>query len=154
MVQRIETKTIDGSKKRENAVIRMIRLHPDIHHNELKRLVVPRYMATKTYEHIIKNFIERKLINVENVKNRKHYSVSRGFPEYPVKVHLGELSQLVDEMRDRLKDLKGRYPRFSKGKKEQLALDLSHVYYDTRVQVVRVFEMLGKEPILGKYDNL
>ncbi len=154
MVQRTETKTIDGSKQRENAVIRMIRSHPDIHHNELKRLVVPRYMATKTYEHIIKNFIERKIINVENIKNRKHYSVSRGFPEYPVKVHLGELSHLVDEMRDRLKELKGKYPRFPKNKKEQLALDLSHVYYDTRIQVVKVFEMLGKEPTLGEYDNL
>jgi hypothetical protein len=154
MVVQIEAKTIDGSKKRESIIIRMIRSHPDIHHNELKRLVVPKYMATKTYEHIIKDFVERKMINVENIKNRKHYSVSSGFPEYPVKVHLGELSHLVDEMRDRLKELKSKYPRFSKQKKEQLALDLSHLYYNTRIQVVRVFELLGKEPLLGKYDNL
>ena len=154
MTGRIETKTIDGTKQRENAIIRTIRSHPDIHHNRLKRLVVPRYMATKTYEHIIKDFVERQIINVENIKNRKHYSVSLGFPDHPVKVHLGELSQLVEEMRDRLKELKGRYPRLSKNRKEELALDLSHMYYDTRIQVVRVFELLGKKPILGKYDSL
>ncbi len=150
----MEAKTIDGSKKRESILIRTIRSHPDIHHNELKRLVVPRYMATKTYEHVVKDLIERKMINVENIKNRKHYSVSHDFPEYPVKVHLGELTQLVDEMRDRLKELKGKYPRFPKKKKEQLALDLNHIYYDTRIQVVRVFELLGKEPLLGDYDTL
>lgn len=153
-MKQLGTKRIDGSKKRERAIFRIIRSHPDIHHNRLKRMVVPRYMATKTYEHIIKDFIERKMINVENVKNRKSYSVPAGFPDHPVKVQLGELSQLVDEMRDKLKILKGRYPRFSKKKKEQLTLELAHLYYDTRVQVVRAFELLGKEPILGDYDTL
>ena len=152
----MEAKTIDGSKQRENIVIRMIRLHPEIHHNKLKRLVVSRYMATKTYERIIKDFIERKLIKVEKIKNRKHYSVSPGFPEYPVKVHLRELSQLVDEMSKKLKELNRKYPRFSKGKKEQLALDLSLMFYDTRIQVMKTFEMLGKEKpvMLGEYDSL
>jgi hypothetical protein len=71
-------------------------------------------------------------------------------------VHLGELSQLVDEMRTRLKELKGKYPRFTKRKKEQLALDLSLMYYDTRIQVIKIFEMLGrKQPVLlGEYDSL
>ncbi|MGI0068912.1 MAG: hypothetical protein ACREAN_01505, partial [Nitrosopumilaceae archaeon] len=107
MIEQTETKLIDGSKKRESEIIRKIRSHPDIHHNELKRLVVPDYMATKTFERIIKDFIERKMINVERIKNRKHYSLKLGFPESAVKVHLSELSQLVDEMRDRLKELKG-----------------------------------------------
>ncbi|MGI0070416.1 MAG: hypothetical protein ACREAN_09220 [Nitrosopumilaceae archaeon] len=154
MIEQKELKLIDGSKQREGTIIRKIRSHPDIHHNKLKRLVVPSHMATKTFEHIIRDLIERKMINVERIKNRKHYSLKLGFPDHSVKVHLSELSQLVDEMKDRLKELKGRYPRFSKGKKEQLAIDLSHMYYDTRVQVVRVFELLGKEPILGEYDYL
>ncbi|MGI0046560.1 MAG: hypothetical protein ACREBB_05155, partial [Nitrosotalea sp.] len=151
---RPETKTIDGSRKRENVIIRTIRSHPDIHHNGLKRLIVPRHMATKTFEHIIKDFIERKMINVQSIKNRKHYSIPLGFPDHPVKVHLSDLSQLVDEMRARLKELKGKYSRFPKNKKEQLALDLSHMYYDTRLQVIKIFELLGKERpvILGEYD--
>ncbi len=111
-------------------------------------------MATKTFEHIIKDFIERKMINVQSIKNRKHYSIPLGFPDHPVKVHLSDLSQLVDEMRARLKELKGKYSRFPKNKKEQLALDLSHMYYDTRLQVIKIFELLGKERpvILGEYD--
>lgn len=148
--------TIDGSKKRERAVVRVIRLHPDIHHNELKRLIVPRYMAIKTFENIIKDLVERRIVNVTSVKNRKHYSVPLGFPDNSVKVQLGELIHLVDEMRARLAELKGKYPRLTRKKKEQVALDLSHTYYDTRVQVVKVFEMLGKDrpALLGDYDSL
>ncbi|MGI0102571.1 MAG: hypothetical protein ACREA7_08260 [Nitrosotalea sp.] len=156
MTERPETKTIDGSRKRERVIIRTIRSHPDIHHNRLKRLVVPSHMATKTFERIIKDFVERKIINVQDIKNRKHYSVPLGFPDSSVKVHLSELLHLVDEMRDRLRELKGKYPRFPKNKKEQMALELSRTYYDTRLQVIKVFELLGKKrPVtLGEYDSL
>ena len=85
-------------------------------------------MATKTYENIIRDFIERKIVSVESVKNRKHYSVPLGFPDHPVKVHLSNLLQLVDEMATRLEELKRKYPRYSKKSKERLALDLTHVY--------------------------
>ena len=156
MVEQAEAKTINGSKKRESIIIRMIRLHEGIHHNGLKKLVVPKYMATKTFERIIKDFIARKIINVQSKKNRKHYSVPLGFPDRPVSVHLSELSQLVDGMRDRLKELKSRYPRFSKKKKEQLALDLAHMYYDIRIQVIKTYEIMGKKipVVLGEYDTL
>ena len=156
MREREEAKTIDGTRQREDIIIKMIRSHPEIHHNGLKRLVVPRYMATKTYENIIRDFIERKIISVTSVKNRKHYSVSLGFPDRPVKVHLSNLSQLVDEMTARLGELKRKYPRYSKKSKEQLALDLTHVYYDTRLQVIKIFELLGREKptVLGEYDFL
>lgn len=156
MTVRPETRSIDGSKKRERAIIRTIHSHPDIHHNELKRLIVPRYMAIKTFERIIRDLIGRKIINVTSIKNRKQYSVSLGFPDSSVKVHLSELIRLVDEMRERLVEMKGKYSRLPKNKKEQIALDLSHTYYDTRLQVIKVFEMLGKDRpmILGEYDSL
>lgn len=156
MTVRIKARAVDGSKKRERAVIRAILSHQDIHHNGLKRRVVPRYMAIKTFERIIRDLIERKVVNVTLVKNRKHYSVVLGFPDSSVKIHLGELIQLVDEMRSRLVELKGKYPRLPKKKKEQTALGLSHMYYDTRLQVVGIFDMLGrKKPVsLGEYDIL
>ena len=156
MRERTDARTIDGTRQRENIIIKTIRSHPEIHHNRLKRLVVPRYMATKTYENIIRDFIERKIVSVESVKNRKHYSVPLGFPDHPVKVHLSNLLQLVDEMATRLEELKRKYPRYSKKSKERLALDLTHVYYDTRLQVIKIFELLGKERpvVLGEYNTL
>ena len=113
-------------------------------------------MAIKTFERIIRDLIGRKIVNVTSVKNRKHYSVTLGFPDISVKVQIGELIHLVGEMRERLVEMKGKYPRLPKNKKEQIAIDLSHTYYDTRLQVIKIFEMLGKDrpAILGEYDSL
>ncbi len=113
-------------------------------------------MAIKTFERIIRDLIERKIVNVTSVKNRKQYDVPLGFQDVSVKVQLGELLHLVDEMRERLVEMKSKYPRLPKNRKEQIALDLSHMYYDTRLQVIKIFEMLGKDrpAVLGEYDSL
>ncbi len=147
-------KVIDGSKQRERIIVRQIQLHPSINHNGLKRLVVPKYMAVKTFDHTMKNLVERRVINLEKIGNQHHYTVALGYPDDTVKTNLENLSKLLDEMKKELKELKERYPKFSKDKKTQLVLDLSNIYWETRVQVVKIFELLGKAPLLGEYDAL
>ncbi len=150
-----DTKTANTSKERESVIVKEIKSHPEIHHNGLKRLVVPLHMATITFDRTIKDLIGRKVINVESVGNQKHYTVTLRFPDNAVKKNISDLSQLLDEMQHRLNELKRMYPKFSKKKKEEIALDLSHVYFDTRLQVVKLYKMLGKgPPLLGDYDSL
>lgn len=155
MDSKLDTKTVNASKERESAIIKEIQSHPETHHNGLKRLVVPQHMATKTFDRTIKDLIERKVIDVESVGNQKHYTITLRFPDNAVKKNISEISQLLDEMQRRLNELKRTYQKFSKKKKEEIALDLSHVYFDTRLQIVKIFDMLGKDPpLLGEYDAL
>lgn len=149
-----DTKTVNASKERESAIIKELKSHPEIHHNGLKRLVVPHHMATKTFDRTIRDLIERKVIYVESIGNQKHYTVTLRFPDNAVKKNISDLCHLLDDMQSRLNELKRTYQKFSKKKKEEIALDLSHVYFDTRLQVVKIFELLGKESLLGEYDAL
>ncbi len=147
-------KVIDGSKQRERIIVKQIQLHSGINHNGLKRLVVPKFMAVKTFDHTMKNLVGRRVINLEKIGNQYHYAIPLGYPDDSVKTNLENLSHLLDEMKKELKELKERYPKFSKDKKTQLVLDLSNIYWETRVQVVKIFELLGKTPLFGEYDAL
>ncbi|TSA18096.1 MAG: hypothetical protein D4R72_02825 [Nitrosopumilales archaeon] len=154
MTYQQNAKAIKGSKEREMAIVKEIQLHPNIHQNALKRLVVPKHMAGKTFERTKKELVERRAIYLKKVGNQYHYTVALGDPDSSVKVNLDSFFGLLKDMTKELKEMEEKYPKFSKNKKVQLFLDVSKIYSEIRIQMFKILEISGKPRQLGEYDFL
>jgi len=66
----------DISFERERAVLDVIRNNPDLHHNGLIKLIVPKYMAKTTFEKTKNRLLEKNVLEVIQKGNRKFYCIT------------------------------------------------------------------------------
>jgi len=66
----------DISFERERAVLDAIRKNPDLHHNGLIKLIVPKYMAKTTFEKTKNRLLEKNVLSVIQKGNRKFYCIT------------------------------------------------------------------------------
>ena len=93
----------------EFEVLETIQKNPDIHHNALLRLVVPKFMAKKTAEKSIKSLSQRGMIYIHKVGRQTQYAFNEGKDQ--INPEDLKKSALIWRMFDELdvKQLKQRY---------------------------------------------
>jgi hypothetical protein len=67
------------SFERERAVLDAIQKNPDLHHNGLIKLIVPKYMAKTTFEKTKNHLLEKNVLEVIQKGNRKFYCISDNY---------------------------------------------------------------------------
>jgi len=76
-MSRFEANSI--SFERERAVLDAIRKNPDLHHNGLIKLIVPKYMAKTTFEKTKNHLLEKNVLEVIQKGNRKFYCITENY---------------------------------------------------------------------------
>ncbi len=67
------------SFERERAVLAAIRKNPDLAHNGLIKLIVPKYMAKTTFEKTKNRLLEKNVLAVIQKGNRKFYCITENY---------------------------------------------------------------------------
>ena len=65
--------------ERERIIFENIKDNPELHHNALLKLVVPRFMAKTTFEKTRDSLIEKEIIYVESKGNMKFYHITENY---------------------------------------------------------------------------
>jgi len=133
----------------EFEILETIQKNPDIHHNALLKLVVPKFMAKKTAEKAIKSLSERGMIYIHKVGRQTQYSFNEGKdqinPEDLKKSIL--IWSLVDA--SEVKQLKQRYSELSTMQKTaeslfQIQLALQNI---SKLTFLEALENPNEEPL-------
>lgn len=59
--------------ERESILLEFIKKYPDVHHNSLLNMIVPKYMAKATFEKTRDSLLKKELISVKKQGNMKIY---------------------------------------------------------------------------------
>ena len=65
--------------ERERIIFENIKDNPDLHHNALLKLVVPKFMAKTTFEKTRNSLIEKEIIYVQSKGNMKFYHITENY---------------------------------------------------------------------------
>ena len=65
--------------ERERIILEIIQENPELHHNALLKLVVPKYMAKTTFEKTRNSLIEKEIIYVHSKSNMKFYHLTENY---------------------------------------------------------------------------
>ena len=72
--------------EREMVVLEEIQKNPNIHHNGLIKLLVPKYMAKSTFEKTKNKLIEKNVLSVRLDGNKKFYSIVEDYQKKPLQL--------------------------------------------------------------------
>ena len=67
--------------ERERVVFETIKDNPDLHHNALIKLIVPKFMAKTTFEKTRDSLLDKEIISVTKKGNMKFYSTVGNYEE-------------------------------------------------------------------------
>lgn len=65
--------------ERERIVLECIKNHPNIHHNALMKVIVPKYMAKTTFEKTRDSLLEKEIVSVQKKGNMKFYVLTLNY---------------------------------------------------------------------------
>ena len=65
--------------ERERILLEHIQKNPELHHNALLKLVVPKFMAKTTFEKTRDSLIEKEIVYVESKSNMKFYHITENY---------------------------------------------------------------------------
>ena len=65
--------------ERERVVLEIIKNNPELHHNALLKLIVPKFMAKTTFEKTRDSLVEKEILFVQLKGNMKFYSLAENF---------------------------------------------------------------------------
>ena len=77
MMSQFEPK--ETSFERERAILEEIRKNPDLHHNALIKLMVPKYMAKTTFEKTKNHMLEKNVLSVTKRGNKNFYHITENY---------------------------------------------------------------------------
>jgi hypothetical protein len=67
--------------ERERIILEYIQNNPNLHHNGLLKIIVPKYMAKTTFEKCRDSLVEKEILSVENNGNMKFYLLTPNYME-------------------------------------------------------------------------
>lgn len=67
--------------ERERIILEHIKENPELHHNALLKLVVPKFMAKTTFEKTRDSLIAKEIIFVNSKSNMKFYYLTENYPQ-------------------------------------------------------------------------
>lgn len=65
--------------ERERVILEHIKENPELHHNALLKLIVPKFMAKTTFEKTRDSLIEKEILSVKSEKNMKIYHITENY---------------------------------------------------------------------------
>jgi hypothetical protein len=74
-----QTEPEEMSFERERAILEEIQNNPNLHHNALIKSIVPKYMAKTTFERTKNRLIEKNVLSVSQIGNKKFYSITENY---------------------------------------------------------------------------
>ncbi|HUT05764.1 MAG TPA: hypothetical protein VMW74_03625 [Nitrosopumilaceae archaeon] len=77
MMSQFEPK--ETSFERERAILEEIRKNPNLHHNALIKLMVPKYMAKTTFEKTKNHMLEKNVLSVTKRGNKNFYHITENY---------------------------------------------------------------------------
>ncbi len=77
MMSQIEPE--ETSFERERVILEGIQNNPNLHHNALIKSIVPKYMAKTTFERTKNRLIEKNVLSVSQIGNKKFYKITENF---------------------------------------------------------------------------
>ena len=77
MMSQIEPE--ETSFERERAILEEVQNNPNLHHNALIKSIVPKYMAKTTFERTKNRLIEKNILSVSQIGNKKFYSITENY---------------------------------------------------------------------------
>ncbi len=69
----------ETSFERERAVLEEVQNNPNLHHNALIKSIVPKYMAKTTFERTKNRLIEKNVLSVSKIGNKKFYHLTENY---------------------------------------------------------------------------
>lgn len=76
----------DTSFGRERAILEKIKNNPNLHHNALIKAIVPKYMAKTTFEKTKNQLIEKNILTVSQIGNKKFYSITENYQKNSIRL--------------------------------------------------------------------
>ena len=77
MMSQIEPE--EPSFERERVILEGIQNNPNLHHNALIKSIVPKYMAKTTFERTKNRLIEKNILSVSRIGNKKIYKITENY---------------------------------------------------------------------------
>jgi len=77
MMSQIEPE--ETSFERERVILEEVQNNPNLHHNALIKSIVPKYMAKTTFEKTKNRLIEKNILSVSQIGNKKFYSITENY---------------------------------------------------------------------------
>jgi hypothetical protein len=74
-----QTEPEETSFERERAILEEIQNNPNLHHNALIKSIVPKYMAKTTFEKTKNRLIEKNVLSVSQIGNKKFYHLTKNY---------------------------------------------------------------------------
>ena len=95
--------------ERERIVLEFIKNYPDVHHNALLKMIVPKYMAKTTFEKTRNSLLEREVISVRKKGNMKIYVLTLNY-EQKSQHHIERLTTTAfHNLKNHIKKLETEY---------------------------------------------
>ncbi len=69
----------EPSLERERTILEEVQINPNLHHNALIKSIVPKYMAKTTFERTKNRLIEKNILSVSQIGNKKFYSITENY---------------------------------------------------------------------------
>ena len=96
--------------ERERVVLESIKNNPDLHHNALLKLIVPKFMAKTTFEKTRNSLLEKEIISVQNKANMKFYHLTDNY-EHKSQQHIEQnTNNSFHDLKLKIKRLDTNYP--------------------------------------------
>jgi len=77
MMSQIEPE--ETSFERERVILEEVQNNPNLHHNAIIKSIVPKYMAKTTFERTKNRLIEKNILFVTQIGNKKFYSITENY---------------------------------------------------------------------------
>jgi hypothetical protein len=74
------------SFERERIILTEIQNNPNSHHNALIKSIVPKYMAKTTFERAKNRLIEKNVLSVSQIGNKKFYNITENYQKSSIQL--------------------------------------------------------------------
>lgn len=96
--------------ERERIVFESIKNNPDLHHNALLKLIVPKFMAKTTFEKTRNSLLEKEIISVQNKANMKFYYPTENYEHKSQQYIEQSTNNSFHDLKLKIKKLDTDYP--------------------------------------------
>ncbi len=96
--------------ERERILVESIQSNPNLHHNALLKLIVPKFMAKTTFEKTRDSLLEKEIIIVQTKGNMKFYFVTENYEQKSQRRIERSTTNSFHDLKLKIKKLDSDYP--------------------------------------------
>lgn len=97
------------SFERERIILTEVQNNPNLHHNALIKSIVPKYMAKTTFERTKNRLIEKNVLSVSQIGNKKFYSINENYKKSSIQLMERKSHEKYQFLQHEIKRIKNDY---------------------------------------------